>query len=68
VALRKGIGSPKLVRWVRRAYEQLADGVNAAVPERYAADITRMLAAALASNPAPEIRSNRHAAETVLAF
>lgn len=47
LALRRGVGRPSLVRWVRRTYASLAPDLNSP-PERYAPQIVRLLCCALA--------------------
>ncbi len=47
LALRKGVGIPRVVGWVRQAQARLSNGARVAEPDQYAVEITRMLTATL---------------------
>lgn len=47
LALRKGIGIPALVHWVRSTYLRLSPNPHLGAPEQYAPQITRLLSATL---------------------
>jgi hypothetical protein len=47
LALRKGVGMPALVTWVRAAHARISEGARPEPPERYASQITRLLCATL---------------------
>jgi|SRR5262249_9026092 len=47
VALRKGVGAPDFVNWVRTALARLKDGANALPADQFAPQITRLLCAEL---------------------
>src|SRR5262245_10582664 len=51
LALRKGVGIPRVVGWVRQAHARLAGGVRSTDPDQYTAEITRMLTATLLDRP-----------------
>jgi hypothetical protein len=55
LALRKGVGIPRVVGWVREAHARLSNGARTTPPEQYAVEITRMLTATLLD------KSSRHA-------
>jgi hypothetical protein len=58
LALRKGVGIPRVVGWVRQAHARLADGRRTEAPEQYAAEITRMLTATLLDGPLRRSRTH----------
>src|SRR5262245_560139 len=47
VALRKGVGAPDFVNWVRTALARLMDGANVEPADQFAPQITRLLCAEL---------------------
>jgi hypothetical protein len=51
LALRKGVGIPRVVGWVRQAHARLAGGVRSADPDQYTVEIARMLTATLLDRP-----------------
>jgi len=47
VALRKGVGVPTVVAWVRQTYDRLSQGSKSLSPDYYVPQITRLLCARL---------------------
>jgi hypothetical protein len=48
LALRRGVGAPVVVQWVRQTFDRLSEGLAPASAEHYVPQITRLLRARLA--------------------